>query len=610
MQIIKQREIVIPLVVLFLSIIISSCYETSKNNTTLPLLATESTGSGAGGSSGGTSGSGTVRTTLYGAVQGTSDVESTWAWLGVPYAKPPVGALRWREPQNPVSWNGTKNTDAFCSICPQYGNYITETGRDTFISTWGKGVLVGNEDCLYLNIWRPQTNEKLPVFVFIHGGGNFIGASNLTIYNGARLASRQNLVVVTISYRLGPLGWFTHPSLKNGDKKNDSGNYGTLDIIKSLEWIRDNISSFGGDPHNVTISGQSAGGMNVMTMMVSPLARGLFHRAIIISGPPISTPVSAGELYANAILYRFLVEDNLADNVVEAACLVNEKGKAWTAQYLRSKSVADFFPPGLAGPSGLSLDCGPLAMLRSGIFEDGHVLPGNTVSTLKAGNYAKVPVIIGCTTEEFKLFIPFLFVNPGTLYDVIQAYDPDNPEATFNLKELLDPIIWPLLYAYDPLAKLGQQIFQEYGVDYVAKTLRGFQNQVYAYKFAWDDEPYPFDFFIGAGHAMDLPFLFGTFIQDKTSLCSFAWSGANKSGRDLLSSKIMDYYAQFARTGDPNRPGSSLPKWTQWSNEKDAPKRIIFDAGDLYMSADNMEPSEDINIMDLITEVDNILSNP
>ena len=212
----KQRIIIIPLIIIIFSIITSSCYETSNNNSKLPFLASESNNSGTSGPNGGSSSSGIVRTTLYGTIQGTTDIENTWAWLGVPYAKPPVGALRWRTPQNPDSWSGTRKAGAYCSICPQYGNYITETGRDTFISTWGKGVLVGKEDCLYLNIWRPRTNEKLPVFVFIHGGANFIGASSLSIYNGARLASRQNLVVITINYRQGPFGWFTHPSLKNG----------------------------------------------------------------------------------------------------------------------------------------------------------------------------------------------------------------------------------------------------------------------------------------------------------------------------------------------------------------------------------------------------------
>jgi para-nitrobenzyl esterase len=610
MQKIKLHFIVLfPLMILFFSAIITSCYEAGDNSSKLPILASESNSSGTGGSSGGASGSGPIRTTLYGPVQGTTDEETTWAWLGIPYAKPPVGALRWRAPQNPDSWSGTRKAEAFCSICPQYGNQITETGRDTFVSIWGKGVPVGKEDCLYLNIWRPQSEEKLPVFVFIHGGANYIGASNVSIYRGARLASRQKMVVVTINYRIGPFGWFTLPALKNGNPLDDSGNYGTLDIIKALEWIKNNISSFGGDPGNVTISGQSAGGWNVTSMLVSPLAKGLFHRAIIMSGWPFSFPMSMGEAYSNAVMYRFLVRDDLADNVFEAASLLKEKGNAWTAEYLRSMTVADFFPPGLAGPLGLSMDGGPLSIFRSGIYEDGTVIPKSVLSCLSSGNYNKVPIILGCMTEEMKLFLPYILANPGTMWDVFQQYDPDNPEATFKLKDMLDPILWILLPSYEPLGKMGQLIFQSFGVDNTAKVLRGHQDDVYAYKFAWNDEPYPFDFFVGAAHAMDLPFVFGNFIRDKSSLVSFSWSNQNIWGCEELSNAVMTYYAQFARTGNPNKPGSSLPEWTPWSNDKGAFKRIVFDAGTVYMSDDYTEPSEAINVQEIITEIIKLISN-
>jgi para-nitrobenzyl esterase len=435
MKKLKRYTIVLfPLLIFLFSISISSCYEKSDNTSKLPILSSESTSTDTGGISGGASEAGPVRTTVYGSVQGKTDIENTWAWLGMPYAKPPVGALRWRAPQNPDTWSGTRKADAFCSICPQYGNGLTETGRDTFISIWGKGVLVGKEDCLYLNIWRPQTNEKLPVFVFIHGGANFIGASNVSTYNGARLASRQSMVVVTINYRLGPLGWFANPLLRTGDPLDDSGNYATLDIIKALEWVKNNISSFGGDPGNVTIGGQSAGGWNTTSMLVSPLAKGLFHRAIIMSGWPFSLPMNLGEARSSAIAFRLLVRDNLVDSIPEAESLVKEKGNVWMAEYLRSKTVADFFPPGMQGPLGFSLDGGPFSLFQTGIYEDGYVIPKNVLTSLTEGNYTKVPIMLGCMTEELKLFLPFYFTNPGTMYDVFQQYDPDNPEATFHLK--------------------------------------------------------------------------------------------------------------------------------------------------------------------------------
>lgn len=589
---------------LFSMILTTSCE--INDSSPFPFFSSGSSDSGSGdgveeAGDGNTAVSDLVRTTKNGDVKGTTDVEETWAWLGIPYAKPPVGALRWRAPQAPASWTGTRDASRFCRKCPQYGNFISETGRDSLAGLWGKGVLVGSEDCLYLNVWRPKTKDRLPVFVFIHGGANVIGRSDLTIYNGARLASRQKMVVVTINYRLGTLGWFAQKALNTGDRKDDSGNFGTLDIIKALEWIRDNIEAFGGDPGNVTISGQSAGGMNVASMLVSPLSEGLFHRAIIISGPPQSVPMSLARTRADSILHRLMKRDGLADTTSKARELAAAKGSAWVASYLRSKTLEELFPPDLGGPLGILMDGGLLAVIQMGLYEDGYVVPKNIMASFMSGNYKKVPIILGNTTEEMKLFIPFFIVEPGVLFDVMDRFDPDNPDV--ELGDLLDPIMWPLLFAYDPLAKIGQLVFQGYGVDYTARQFAAHQKNVWAYKFAWDEEPDPFDFFIGAGHALDLPFLFGTFIEDKASLTSFAWSEANRAGREKLSAAMMSYYAQFARTGNPNGTGDGLPEWTPWSNVKGEPKRIIFDSADPFMSSAYIEPSEVLNIQAVIQEV-------
>ena len=550
---------------------------------------------------------GMLRETEYGSILGTTDIEDTLVWRGVPYAKPPVGELRWRPPQDPDSWSGVRSAETFCSMCAQYGNFISETGRDTFGNVWGSGVLVGSEDCLYMNIWRPRTDEKLPVLVFIHGGAWIIGRSDLSIYNGARLAARQDMVVVTINYRLGSLGWFAHNSLRNGDPANDSGNFGTLDTIKALEWIRDNIEHFGGDPDNVTISGQSAGGSSVMTLLISPLAQGLFHRAIIISGVALSWPMNVAEYRADTLLENLFIQDGLADSHSEAAREIEERGDAWIADYLRSKTLEDLFPQDMGAALGIQLNAGLLGAMLLGVYEDGHVMPGNLATQFSSGGYSKVPVMIGCTSEELKLFLPFFMTEPEILYDMMQAFDPDNPD--YELQEILDPVLWPLLYAYDPIVKLGQVIFQVLGVDQTVKSLKKYQDNVYAYKFTWDEEPYPFDFFQGAAHAMDLPFLFGTFIAHRSSLTSFCWSEANREGRESLSGSMMDYYAQFARTGNPNRPGSGLPQWTAWDTEKGAAKRMILDSDALYMSSSTMEVSEILTVQDIIEEVTGIIAN-
>ena len=221
-----------------------------------------------------------VRTTECGYVRGIVTGADTRAWLGIPYAEPPVGELRWTSPQDLQPWDGILIADEFCSGCTQYGGYFTYMDPNTY------GELVGSEDCLCLNIWRPATEEDdLPVFFWIHGGGNSIGEAGLGVYDGANMAHNSNVIVVTVNYRLGPFGWFNHSALRTGDALDDSGNFGTLDVIKALEWVSKNISHFGGNPDNVTIAGQSAGGYNVLSLMLSPLAEGLFHRAVVQSGP-------------------------------------------------------------------------------------------------------------------------------------------------------------------------------------------------------------------------------------------------------------------------------------------------------------------------------------
>jgi predicted esterase len=227
-----------------------------------------------------------IVSTRFGAVQGFADADDTWVWKAIPYARPPVGELRWRAPQDPVPWSGIRSERSFNAGCTQY-------------SLLRKKAIRGSEDCLYLNVWRPRDGETgLPVYVFIHGGGNEMGyASQLPSYHGNRLASRSRLVFVSLNFRLGPFGWFTHPALRKGQSDLDaSGNYGLLDMIKALEWIRDNIEAFGGDPRRVTLTGQSSGGMDVLALLIAPGARGLFQRAMVQSGVARTSSVAEADL--------------------------------------------------------------------------------------------------------------------------------------------------------------------------------------------------------------------------------------------------------------------------------------------------------------------------
>ena len=282
----------------------------------------------------------TTVTTRYGQIEGTEPEANTLAWKGIPYAKPPVGKLRWKAPREPDPWDGVRETTRFGDRCSQFV-------RD--------GSVQGSEDCLYMNIWRPKSaTAGLPVYFWIHGGGHSVGTASTDRYDGVKIAARSNLVVVTINYRLGPMGWFSHPALRKGTSaRDDSGNYGNLDMIQGLAWVHDNIQAFGGDPQNVTVAGVSAGAGSVLSLLISPLATGLFHKAIAESGGIVTNPVEAGDAHAETIVERLLMADgSVADQGQglapyprallqrkAARVLQAEMPRADLADYLRSKTA-------------------------------------------------------------------------------------------------------------------------------------------------------------------------------------------------------------------------------------------------------------------------------
>lgn len=539
--------------------------------------------------------------TKYGRVNGKSVKEGAgWAWLGIPYAAPPVGDLRWKAPRSPEPWGERDATD-FCDYCPQYGNILSETGRDTY-----HGAVVGKEDCLYMNIWRPQSEEKLPVYVFVHGGANILGRSDASFYDGANFAVGTDMVFVSFNYRLAHLGWFSHPSMRTGDPLDDSGNYGTLDIIKALEWIRENIEAFGGDPDNVTLTGQSAGGINTYSMMASPLAENLFHKAIPISGFPLSMPKTVARHRADMIIARLLVKDGHAGNLIAAGKVIREKGNEWIADYLRSKSTEELMPAYMAGPSGLPLDGGLGIIATMGVYEDGYVVPKNLLRSLQSGDYNHVPILLGNTIDEMKLFLPLVLTDPVDLWDLTQEVYPNAPEV--DIEDLIFPLFKPLMPLYEPANYIGKMLFQGFGVDTSARALAKHQTDIFAYKFAWDEEPEPFNLLLGSAHAMDLHFVFNNFISDQGCLTRFAWSDANLPGCEVLSEEMMTYFSQFAKTGDPNPEDGSLPYWSPWNPEKGADKRMVLDTDGLYMSPDVMEAQEIMTFDEMMNELKIIMN--
>ncbi len=482
--------------------------------------------------------------TLYGSVNGRAFNQDILVWKGIPYAKPPTGELRWKAPLDPDPWSRMLKADEFCEECSQY-DFTT-------------GSVKGSEDCLYLNIWRPKSSEKdLPVYFWIHGGGNSMGAGSEKGYDGANLARQGDMVVVTVNYRLGPLGWFACESLMSdpGAELDNSGNYGTLDLIKALTWVRDNIAAFGGDPGKVTVAGESAGAINIFSLLISPLAAGLFHGAIAQSGMPIALPVGVGEESAREAILKLMVADGTASDNVSARQQLAQMSDEEVSTYLRSKTPDQLL--GAYGSSGLGMISFPF------IFQDGTVIPEAGFKTLETGDYPnKVPIIIGSNKEETKLFL------------FMAGLFSDDP---FKNKDEL----------YEKVASVTSDLWKAKGVDEVARKLRSYSDQppVYVYQFLWGaaDEsgtsviPSPLGFKIGACHGMDVPFFFGNW-DFFDVLSSSIFTEQNRPGRELLSGDMMAYVAQFVRTGNPNPDGGGLPQWQSWSNSAGEPKCILLNA--------------------------------
>jgi len=521
-----------------------------------------------------------VLRTRYGEAKGIAWNGEVDVWLGLPYAKPPVGELRWKAPRDPEPWDGMLDADEFSSECMQFGGMLLDLEPDTF------GEIMGSEDCLYLNVWRPRSHEeKMPVFFWIHGGMNLVGEAATSLYHGANLAERLGMVVVTANFRLGSFGWFYHDAFSTGDLLDDSGNYGILDIIKALEWVRDNIEALGGDPSNVTIAGESAGGFNVISLLASPLARGLFHRAIAMSPATslFSESMDEGHQSAQTVLSKLLIRDLLAGDSRAAGLLIEEQGSAWAADYLRSKIAEEILSTSvLLSSFGLN-EIGLTTKAFSGSrFEDGTVIPPDYSDLFQEGHYNQVPFIIGSNAQEMKIFeLAFGIISKPDekeVLDLILSFDPDHPDA--NLSDIVPPLLQPVYHASGIVG--GNALFQGTGVDPIAEQMRAHQD-VYVYKFAWDEQPGPFDFLVGASHMMGIPFFFGNFQTDKASIFRFAWSRENLPGRIALAEAVMRYLSGFVRAGDPNEGNPDMPEWTAWSGAGVDSKRIILDT-DIYMS--------------------------
>ena len=514
-----------------------------------------------------------VRETHVGTICGKQWDDHTIAWLGVPYAKPPVHTLRWKAPQDPLPWHDILQTDQFSKPCMQYGGLLLKLDSDII------GQPVGCEDCLYLNIWRPNTTDiNLPVILFIHGGLNVIGEAATSLYHGANLARKSNMIVITVNFRLGIFGWFACDVLKTGDPLDDSGNYGLLDIIHALKWVQTNINAFGGDQQNITLMGESAGAFNIISLLASPLAKGLFHKAFAIS--PIislfSAPMSMGYHKAKKNIVRLLKKDKLAMSSKDAHKLIAQKGTSWCADYLRSKDATELLLSTQklsafgVNDIGLTID-----IFGGNRFSDGSVIPINFKETFQQGQTHPIPIIIGSTSDEMRIFEIalgiFSKIDNYQLCSLIQSFEPDTSQV--NLSDVV-PFYYQWIYQFVG-SSIGSLLFEKLGIDPIANCLCQTQD-VYVFKFTWHEMPPPFDFLIGASHMTPLPFIFGNFQRDINSIFRFAWCKSNEIEREQLSDKIMAYLSNFARTGSPNAPEQNeRPFWTPWKNEIQ-PNRFIL----------------------------------
>ncbi len=457
--------------------------------------------------------------TRSGAIQGANQ-DGIRVYKGIPFAAPPVGDLRWRDPQPVTPWPGIRAARSFAPICPQTGDSLP-----------GAPAEPKSEDCLYLNIWAPATaaNTKLPVMVWIYGGGWTNGSASIPNYWGDKLA-RRGVIVVTIAYRIGALGFFALPELSAESPHRTSGNYGLLDQIAALRWVQANIGAFGGDANRVTIFGQSAGSMSVSILMSSPLAKGLFQRAIGESGGTFE-PAQISSSGAGFFL-RGAENDG-------------------------SKSEASLGVKTLAELRAMPADKVNGAIENSHWIVDGYVLPATPYATFKAGRQNDVPLIVGTNADEG---LPLM----GDVTTSAATFDADLAKAFGPLPPVLTAAYEPKTDAGALAARANLERDLRFGWD--MRTWARLQSTtgthpVFAYYFT-RVPPYPAGSpyaHWGAGHWAEMRYAF-----DKLELQPWNWTAQDRR----LADDMAAYWTNFAKAGDPN--GDALPAWLpyQTGNER------------------------------------------
>jgi para-nitrobenzyl esterase len=454
-----------------------------------------------------------------GTLQGQSE-DGLNVFKGIPYAMPPVGPLRWKPPVEMPRWNGVKQATQYGNACMQ----PVSKGPPTMY-TADPGPL--SEDCLVLNVWAPAGAKNLPVFFYIHGGNLVGGSGHYPVFSGSKMAAR-GIVVVTINYRLGVLGYLAHPELSAESPLGISGNYGLLDQIEALKWVKRNIASFGGDAANVTIAGQSAGALSVEYLMASPMARGLFAKAIAESGYMFTAPDLKQTKFGTPSAEQLGVNLAAALHVSDIKAL-----RAMDARQLVDSSLAAGYP-------------------TAGTI-DGHILLRQLADTFAKGEQAPVPLMAGLTSGEVRSLPILLPPKPAASAaeyesiirdryqdlagDFLRLYPSSNMQES-TLAAIRDAVFsWPMEKMVKSQTALGQP----------------------AYLYYWD-HGYPAADAAGvhASHSAEIPYMFGTLDH----LGPYWPKMPNSPQEWALSDAVIGYWTSFARSGHPE--AANAPAWSAY----------------------------------------------
>lgn len=447
---------------------------------------------------------GKIILTSFGKVEGAHSADGTvMAFKGIPYAAPPVGELRWKEPQSPATWKGVRDATQFCASCMQNRAFSREPWTSEFMVQDSI-----SEDCLFLNIWTPAktATDKLPVLVYIHGGALSEGSGSVAVYDGEELA-KKGIIVITINYRLGVFGFLAHPELTAESTHKASGNFGFLDQVAALKWVQQNIAAFGGDPSRVTIAGQSAGAASVRVLTISPLAKGLFHRAITQSG----TTFSSGPMNTRS----------LADAEKQGVEYAGLRGAPNLAA-LRALPAAEL----------LKTDSKTAAIRFGGVL-DGYFQTAEAIKVFADGKQHDTPFMSGMNADETRY--------NGSRDEEFKALYPSSTKADSTAAEKV---------AGQEQARLNTWLWLEYR----SKTAK---TPGYEYFFnraiPWPERPQ-----FGAFHTAEVPYVFNNMKMVKNHTMEKADT--------LVADRMSSYWANFVKTGDPNGPG--LPRWEPYTPGK------------------------------------------